>query len=138
MKKNESTMPSLVGVVILPALLGFVVTLILMIVGVVMVQREIIGESIIGIMSRVFLFIGGLIASSIAARRASSGKLLCAISSGVLLFVLLAGVSLVLVDAPVHVLHTVISVLCILIASFLGAMLGMQKKRNKKYKYIRK
>lgn len=138
MKKNESAMPSLMSVVILPALLGFAVTLILIAVGVVMVQKEVIGESVIGILSRVFLFIGGLLASSIAARRASSGKLLCAISSGVLLFVLLAGVSLVLVDAPVNVLHTVISVLCILVASFLGCMLGMQKKRNKKYKHIRK
>lgn len=138
MKKHENAVPSLLGVVVLPALLGFAVSLILMIAGVVLVQRGIATESVIGILSRVSLFVGGMIASMIAARRASSGKLLCAMCSGVLLFVLLAGISLALVDAPVHVLHTIVSVLCILVASFLGGVLGMQKKRSKKYRHIRK
>lgn len=135
-KTNEGLSP--VGILLPAAACGLALTLILMLLGAVLVQRGTLGEGLITPLAFVFLALGGAVAALLAAKRAPGGKFLWAVGAGGLVFlILLAGGALAL-RQPVHISRAAVSLLIVLAASALGGFAGASMRKKKRYKHVKK
>lgn len=135
-KTNEARSP--VGILLPAVAAGLAVTLLLMLLGAVLVQRGVIGENAIGLLALLFLVLGSAVAALLAAVRAPGGKLPWAVGAGALVFLALLLFGLIGLRQPVHLLRVAISLLCTLIASALGGFAGANMRRKKRYRHLKK
>ena len=135
-KTNEGLSP--VGILLPSAVLGLGITLLLMLLGAVLVQRGTLGEGAIPPCAIVFLALGSAAAAMASAMRAPGGKFLWAMGAGTLVFLILLVGGAFALRQPVHVLRVLISLLAVLLASALGGFAGANVRKKKRYKHVKK
>ncbi|MDY3619165.1 TIGR04086 family membrane protein [Agathobaculum sp.] len=135
-KTNEGLSP--VGILLPSAAVGLVLTLLFMLTGAVLVQRGLVGEGMIAPLALLFLAIGSAVAALLSAKRAPGGKFLWAVGAGALVFLVLLVVGALLLRQPVHIPRTAVSALCMLLASALGGFAGVNMRKKKRYKHMKK
>lgn len=135
-KTNEGASP--VGILLPSTVVGVGATLLLMLCGAMLVQRGTLHETAISPCALLFLSIGSALAAATAAKRAPGGRFIWAVGAGALLFFTLLIIGILILRQPIHPLRTVISFLCMLVASSLGGFAGANMRKKKRYHYVKK
>lgn len=137
MRKTDSgTSP--VSILLPAAGTGLILTLLLMFVGALLVQRGTLGEGAVTPCALVFLAFGCAVAAMISAKRAPGGKFLWAVGAGALVFLVMLVGGAIALGQPVHILRILVSVICMLVGSALGGFAGAGMRKKKRYKHIKK
>lgn len=132
-KTNEGHSP--VSILLIPAAIGFVLTMCLMLIGAVFVQKGTLGENLISVLAIVFLAIGSAVSAFLASRRADSSKLLWAVGSSLLVFLILLVGGALLLHQPVHISRTAISLSVVIVVSIIGSVVGANVRKKSKYRH---
>ncbi len=135
-KNNENRGPA--GILFPAAVMGLVMTLLLLLLGAVLVRRGTVAETMVRPCALVGLAAGCAAAAFLAAKRASGGKLLWAVGGGMLVFLLLLALGVLLARQPIHILRTVVSLVCAVAASAAGGAAGATARKIKRYSHIKK
>ncbi len=114
-----------------PVLLGLVSTLALMAAGALLIMSGKAETVQIPMLTRICVAVGALLASALAARRASKSRLLWGLAAGGALFVCLVALSLVWLGQPVSLARVGVNFAVTAVASACGGMLGASMKRKK-------
>lgn len=131
MKKYEPT--SVVQVLALPVLIGFVSTLILMAICSVIIWLGKMSSTQISMLSLICVAMGSFFTSWIAARLAQQKRLMWGFIAGLCLFGCMILLSLAWLGQTVDFLRLVINLTVSVITAVLGSLLGASMKR-KRYK----
>lgn len=135
-KTGESNSP--VGIILPAAVSGLLITLLLMLIGALLVQRSVVGEDGIRPLALLFLALGCAAAACLAAKRAPGRKFVWSIGAGAVVFLLLAGGGMLLLRQEVHIVRLAVSALCALVASALGGYAGANMRKKKRYSHLKK
>lgn len=135
-KANEGRSPA--GILLPAAGVGLAVTLLALLGGSVFVQRGTLSENLIRPCAVAGLCLGCALAAFIAAKRAPGGKFLWAAGAGMAVFIFLLAGGIIIARGPVHILRTVVSLLCAVAASALGGFAGASSRKKAKYSHIKK
>lgn len=131
MKKHEPT--SVVQVLALPVLIGFVATLVLMAICSIIIWLGKMSSTQISTLSLICLGIGSFFTSWIAARLAQQKRLMWGFIAGLCLFGCIALLSLAWLGQTVDFIRVVINFAVSVVTAVLGSLLGASMKR-KRYK----
>lgn len=135
-KTGENSSP--VGAIVPAVVSGLLITLLLMLIGALLVQRGVVGAEGIRPLALLFLALGCAAAACFAAKRAPGRKFVWAMSAGAVVFLLLAGGGMLSLRQEVHIVRLVISALCALVASALGGYAGANMRKKKRYSHVKK
>ena len=127
-----------VGVLLPAGAAGLGATLLLMLVGAILVHRQVLPEQAIAPCALLFLALGCAAAAFLSAKRAPGGKFLWAMGAGVLVFLVLLLVGVFALSQPVQLVRMAVSLLCTLAASALGGFAGANMRKHKKYRHLKK
>ncbi|MGE4548396.1 MAG: TIGR04086 family membrane protein [Intestinibacillus sp.] len=133
MKKAENAAP-VSAILGFPVLSGFVLTLLLMLVGTLAVYGGKLSSDLIPQASLVALGAGGFATALLAARRAPRSKFLWALASGGVLFLCLLLLSLVWIGEPMRLQRVLLVFGVTLAAACIGGMAGASLKKKKRKK----
>ena len=131
MKKHEPT--SVVQVLAVPVLIGFVATLILMAICSVVIWLGKMSSTQISTLSLICIGMGSFFTSLIAARLAGQKRLMWGFIAGLCLFGCIALLSLAWLGQTVDFLRVSINFAVSIVTAVLGSLLGASMKR-KRYK----
>ena len=135
-KTTEGQSPA--GILLPSVLTGLLTTLLLMLVGAVLVYRGALAEGATAPCALVFLAAGSALAALIAAKRAEANQFYWSLGAGSAVFLVLLIAAVLPLGQPIHVVRTVVSLLCTLIASALGGFVGANMRKKKRYSHIKK
>jgi len=135
-KTNESRAP--VSILLPAAAAGVLLTSLLLFAGAILVRRGTVGENMVRTWALAGMAAGCAVAAFIAAKSAPGGKFLWAAAAGLIVFLLLFAGSILLTRQPVHLIRSVISLLCAFTASALGGFAGATARKKKRYSHIKK
>ena len=131
-KTTEGQSPA--GILLPSVLTGLLTTLLLMLIGAVLVYRGALAEGATAPCALVFLAVG----SALAAKRAEANQFYWSLGAGSAVFLVLLIAAVLPLGQPIHVVRTVVSLLCTLIASALGGFAGANMRKKKRYSHIKK